>query len=350
MSAASHSKTSSSSAALPQKIAAIDLGTNNCRLLVAQTDITAKHPSKMLRVVDSFSRIVRLGEGLSQTGELNENAMERTIDALQACRRKLDKHDVDDFRFVATEACRKATNGAAFIERIARETDIHIDVINTEEEAKLAMFGCYSLLNADAKYALAFDIGGGSTEVMWVEIAPPSNPQSPFTFEPKIKDWISIPYGVMNVSEQMGSPGYAELYFDDIVSRIERELVAFNEKHSISDMVSSNDAVVQLVSTSGTATTLAAIHQDLPRYERSKIDGISLGNDKIHGTIDDLLRMRPSERFAHPCIGVNRSDYILAGCAIFKAITTLWPFPETTIADRGVREGIIMSCMLQAGA
>ena len=346
MSAAAHTHSSSDSAT-PQKIAAIDLGTNNCRLLVAQADITAKDPQKILRVLDSFSRIVRLGEGLSQTGELNENAMARTIDALHACRKKLDKHEVDDFRFIATEACRKASNSDVFLARIARETDIHIEVISTEEEAKLAMFGCYSLLNAEASHALAFDIGGGSTEVMWVEIVPPSNPDSPFTFEPRIKDWISIPYGVMNVSEQLGSPGYAELYFDDIVARIKRELIAFDKKHSISDMVSAGTSNVQLISTSGTATTLAAIHLDLPRYERAKIDGISLGNDKIHGTIDRLLHMRPSERFAHPCIGVNRSDYILAGCAIYKAITSLWQFPETTIADRGIREGIIMSRMLQ---
>lgn len=331
------------------KIAAIDLGTNNCRLLIANADLNAPHPQRILRVVDSFSRIVRLGEGMTQTGELSKDAMSRTIDALHACKRKLDKHDVDDYRFVATEACRKASNSAEFMSRIVEETSLNIEVINTEEEARLAMMGCYSLLSKDAKHALAFDIGGGSTEVMWVEIKPITQEGTPFTFEPVIKDWISIPYGVMNVSEQMGSPGYAELYFDDIVERIEATLTAFDKKHSISDMTSSGSDV-QLVSTSGTATTLAAIHMDLPRYERSKIDGISLGNDKIHATIDRLLAMRPSERFAHPCIGVNRSDYILAGCAIFKAITNIWAFPETTIADRGVREGIIMSLILQAGA
>ena len=349
MSAAASQPPTSSQAGKFAKIAAIDLGTNNCRLLIANADVNAPPPQKLLRVVDSFSRIVRLGEGMTQTGALSEDAMSRTIDALHACKRKLDKHDVDDYRFVATEACRKASNSAEFMSRIVEETSLNIEVINTEEEARLAMMGCHSLLRDDVKHALAFDIGGGSTEVMWVEIAPPSNPNSPFTFEPKIKDWISIPYGVMNVSEQMGSPGYAELYFDDIVERIEATLTAFDKKHSISDMTSSKNEV-QLVSTSGTATTLAAIHMELPRYERSKIDGISLGNDKIHATIDALLAMRPSERFAHPCIGVNRSDYILAGCAIFKAITNIWSFPETTIADRGVREGIIMSLVLQAGA
>ena len=291
MSSAAHNSSTCHSKAAVQKIAAIDLGTNNCRLLVAETDMGATHPRKILRVLDSFSRIVRLGEGVSQTGLLDENAMERTIDALQACRKKLDKYDLDDYRFVATEACRKAKNSDAFIARVARETDIHIEVISTEEEAKLAMLGCYSLLDKQVQHALAFDIGGGSTEVMWVKIAPPSHPRSPFAFEPVIQDWVSIPYGVMNVSEQMGSPGYAELYFDDIVDRIKRALKEFDAKHAISDSIASSDSAVQLVSTSGTATTLAAIHQELPRYERSKIDGISLANRDIHDTIDNLLHM-----------------------------------------------------------
>jgi exopolyphosphatase/guanosine-5'-triphosphate,3'-diphosphate pyrophosphatase len=300
----------------------------------------------MLRVVDSVSRIVRLGEGMTRTGELSENAMSRTIDALAACKRKLDKHDITHFRFVATEACRRAANNTAFIARIAEKTEIEIEIISPEEEAKLAMLGCYSLIRSDAKYALAFDIGGGSTEVMWVKIVPPTNPLSPFTFEPIIEDWISIPYGVMNLSEQMGSPGYAELYFDDIVGRIIDALSGFDKKNNITETITEKSESVQFISTSGTATTLAAIQQKLPRYERSKIDGIRLKNSEIHNTITELLQMRPSERFAHPCIGVNRSDYILAGCAIFKAITSLWSFHETTIADRGVREGIIMSLIL----
>lgn len=324
--------------------AALDLGTNNCRLLIAYPQFRPSRSGQSLRSVDSFSRIVRLGEGVSNTGILSYDAMERTIDALKACKRKLDKHHVSKGRYVATEACRQATNAGVFIQRVYDEVGLDVEIISTEEEARLALLGCCSLLSRSTRHALAFDIGGGSTEVMWVEIEDHTNSASPFPFRPLIRDWISVPFGVMNLSERFGDAGYAELYFEDVVSRVENALRPFDERHRMSDLV--GDDNIQLISTSGTVTTLAAVHLGLQRYDRSKVDGSRLPVCSVQDSASALLAMRPSERFLHPCIGADRSDYILAGCAIFEAIARIWPFSHITIADRGVREGIIASLML----
>lgn len=329
--------------------AALDLGTNNCRLLVAYPQLKETKVGRTLRAVDSFSRIVRLGEGVSATGLLSDEAMDRTIQALQACRKKLDQYPVIRGRYVATEACRRAANALEFVQRIKSETGITVEIISNGEEARLALLGCCSLLRRQTTKALAFDVGGGSTEIMWVEAAhlPDNEVDSdgnilPFNLD--IRDWISVPYGVMNISEQFGNPAYTELYFEDIVNRVEMALKPFNDKHRISEQIA--DKHIQLLSTSGTVTTLAAIHLNLTRYDRSKVDGVRLPLSAILATIEKLLNMRPSERFNHPCIGADRSDYILAGCAIFKAISRLWPFSYITIADRGVREGIIVSMLM----
>lgn len=329
--------------------AALDLGTNNCRLLVAYPQLKETKVGRTLRAVDSFSRIVRLGEGVSATGLLSEEAMDRTIQALQACRKKLDQYPVVRGRYVATEACRRAANALEFVQRIKSETGITVEIISNGEEARLALLGCCSLLRRQTTKALAFDVGGGSTEIMWVEaVHLPDNEVGsdgnilPFNLD--IRDWISVPYGVMNISEQFGNPAYTELYFEDIVNRVEMALKPFNDKHRISEQIA--DKHIQLLSTSGTVTTLAAIHLNLTRYDRSKVDGVRLPLSAILATIEKLLNMRPSERFNHPCIGADRSDYILAGCAIFKAISRLWPFSYITIADRGVREGIIVSMLM----
>jgi exopolyphosphatase/guanosine-5'-triphosphate,3'-diphosphate pyrophosphatase len=331
--------------------AALDLGTNNCRLLLAYPQFRESRGGKTLRAVDSFSRIVRLGEGVSSSGMLSEDAMERTLTALHACKRKMDQHSVVRGRYVATEACRRARNALMFVERVRKETGLCVEIISGEEEARLALLGCCSLLKRRTAHALAFDIGGGSTELMWVEArylgeqAAHGEEARVVPFDLTIKDWISVPCGVMNLSEQFGGSGYAELYFEDIVARVEEHLRAFDARHDIARFVREEE--VQLLSTSGTVTTLAAVHLDLPRYDRSRVDGINLPIAAIDASIARLLAMRPYERFNHPCIGADRSDYILSGCAIFRAIQRVWPFARITIADRGVREGIIISLLLE---
>lgn len=319
--------------------AALDLGTNNCRLLIASPQHDAKEAgafaSPALRIYDSFSKIVRLGEGVSVTGMLSEDAMQRTLIALKACQKKLSKYNISRSRFVATEACRRASNGQEFVDRVKEETGISIDIISSEEEARLAFRGCASLLTPSFRRAIVFDIGGGSTELMWVDLESKNDGVHPIT------DWLSIGYGVMNLADKFGGSGFSDMAFDDMVSCVAEKLKPFDSANQISHAL--GDSHVQLLSTSGTVTTLAAIHLDLPRYDRSRIDGIKLSIKDIRATTQKLLKMRPSERFNHPCIGPDRADFIMSGCAIFEAISSAWPTCEITIADRGVREGIILS-------
>ena len=260
--------------------------------------------------------------------------MERTLLALKACQKKLHKYRLADARFVATEACRRASNGQEFLSRVYEETGLSIDIISSEEEARLAFMGCSSLLTETSKRAIVFDIGGGSTEMMWVNIGEDQH---------HISDWLSIGFGVMNLGDKFGGSNFADLAFDDMVQFLVERMNPFDQANRISETI--GDSAVQLLSTSGTVTTLAAVYLDLPRYDRSRIDGIRLKIADLRSTIQKLLAMRPYERFNHPCIGPDRADFIISGCAIFEAISTLWPTGEITIADRGVREGIILSLM-----
>jgi exopolyphosphatase/guanosine-5'-triphosphate,3'-diphosphate pyrophosphatase len=321
--------------------AALDLGTNNCRLLVARPAMESDGNNSTLKVLDSFSRIVRLGEGLSSKGELSSDAMERTMSALRVCKKKLERFEGAATRFVATEACRQASNSKAFLKQVKDELDLDIKIISTEEEAKLAFMGCATLLAPNPSSALVFDIGGGSTEFMWAS----QSASKPFDAlnPPRIKDWFSLNQGVMNLSEKFGGPQFADLVFDDMVSKLAEMLEDFDSRNGINE--STSESGMQMLSTSGTVTTLAAIHLGLPRYERSKVDGIKLSAADLRKALRSILKMRPSERFSHPCIGPDRSDYIVSGCAIFEAICTVWEVETITIADRGVREGIIISLM-----
>ncbi len=316
--------------------AALDLGTNNCRLLIASVE-QGNTPAPQLKVMESFSRIVKLGEGVSKTGKISEAGMERTIEALKVCKKKLDRHEVHLSRFVATEVARKAENTKEFLKRVKSELDLTIDVISSEEEARLAFLGCASLLTETANRAIVFDIGGGSTELMWIDVDPKHDKGS------TISDWLSIDCGVMNLMDRFGGYDFVDMTYRDMVDYVAKRIEPFEEANEISDTIGNKR--VQMISTSGTVTTLAAIHLGLPRYDRAKIDGIKLSITDLRDTITTLLKMRPSERFNHPCIGPDRVDFIISGCAIFDAISNIWPTSDITIADRGVREGIIISLL-----
>jgi len=316
-----------------QVFAALDLGTNNCRLLIASLEKAQGSLVPHISVYDSFSRIVRLGEGVSTSGVLADDAMERTLAALRICQKKLAKFNITAARFVATEACRRATNSQQFMARIERETGMTIEIINTEEEARLAFLGCSSLLAEEHKQAVVFDIGGGSTEVMWVHTTDGGAHQ--------ITDWLSVNYGVMNLADKFGGSSFIDRVYDDMVAYMAERIAPFAQTTHVQEALDTGN--LQFLSTSGTVTTLAAIHLDLPRYERSRIDGLTLSIPQIRAVTARLLSMRPSERFHHPCIGPERADFIISGCAIFEAISDLWPEGSITIADRGVREGIILS-------
>lgn len=321
--------------------AALDLGTNNCRLLVAQPFVAPTRTEQGIRVLDTFSRVVRLGEGLSENNVFLPDAMTRTIIALKGCQAKLARHDVKYARYVATEACRRAENRAEFIGRVREETGIAIEIISNEEEAKLAFLGCSTLLSPASDQAIVFDIGGGSTEFMWVRRDPATPPEMLCDF--RITDWLSLNKGVMNLSEEFGGAAFAEVYFDELVEYLVKRLLDFEKKNKIGDAIRAGSA--QMLSTSGTMTTLAALHLGLSHYERSRVDGFTFSMKDLRAVAKKVLAMSPSKRFSNQCIGPDRAEFIVSGCAILEAIHTLWPALEITVGDRGVREGIILSLM-----
>ena len=261
--------------------AALDLGTNNCRLLV--TSDTGKNlfePHSSLSVVDSFSRIVRLGESISNTGKLSEGAMARTIDALQICKKKMQKYDLNASRLVATEACRKASNTPTFIERVREEVGLDIEVISSEEEAKLAVLGCLSLFNDAAERAVVFDIGGGSTEVIWIDAKKMiehrrANSLSFADLDEVILDWVSVDSGVMNLADRFGGIDFVDITYNDMVMFLLGKLEGFDRKNDISSLI--KEMPVQMLSTSGTLTTLTAIQMGLPKYDRTKSGWLRYG-------------------------------------------------------------------------
>ncbi|MCP4330030.1 MAG: Ppx/GppA family phosphatase [Alphaproteobacteria bacterium] len=310
----------------PPIYAALDLGTNNCRLLIAR-------PSREgFRVIDSFSRIVRLGEGLSDTGDLDEDAMARTLDALKVCAEKMARRGVTVTRSVATEACRRARNGAEFLDRVRAETGIRFEIIDSDEEARLALVGCSSLLHDSHPHALVIDIGGGSTELIWLTVSD--------TGAPAMQDFVSLPFGVVGFAERFGGGRVSADEYDTMVSHVVDGLVPFEDRHRISIHVESGQ--VQMLGTSGTVTTLAGILFDLRRYNRRRVDGSYLDFDDIFGVSRRLAAMSCAERATHPCIGAERADLVVAGAAILEGICRLWPVGRLRVADRGLREGILM--------
>lgn len=316
---------------LRQAYAAIDLGTNNCRLLIARP------ASANFVVIDAFSRVVRLGEGLAQTGRLSDEAMDRAVGALKVCADKLRRRNVHLARSVATEACRRATNGEAFIERVRRETGIMLDIISAQEEARLAVLGCHILLEDGIGPAMIFDIGGGSTELVLIE---PGGPV------PRIIDWQSVPWGVVSLTETVGhedehadaaarAARYAEMR--RVVTESFAEFAERVAPHRAPDL--------RLLGTSGTVTTLASVHLELPQYDRKVVDGLIVPGESMREISSRLAGMSPAERRKLPCIGQERADLVVAGCAILESILDIWPAPRLGVADRGIREGILRSLM-----
>lgn len=314
---------------IKQAYAAIDLGTNNCRLLIARPS------DENFVVIDAFSRVVRLGEGLAQSGRLSDEAMDRAVGALKICSSKLKKRKVHLARSVATEACRRAANGEAFIERVREETGIHLDIISAEEEARLAVLGCHILLEDGIGPAVIFDIGGGSTELVLIE------PGAPV---PRILDWQSVPWGVVSLSETVGEETgdqTARLARYEEMKRLVRDSFAeFSER-----IAAHRSPDLRLLGTSGTVTTLASVHLGLSHYDRKAVDGLIVPSDSMRSISANLSALSPDERRELDCIGNERADLVVAGCAILEAILDIWPAPRLGVADRGIREGILRSMM-----
>lgn len=320
--------------------AALDLGTNNCRLLIAQPT----RPGQF-RVVDAFSRIVRLGEGLGASGRLSQDAMDRSIEALKVCAAKLKTREIRKTRLIATEAARAAENGEAFLERVLAETGLELEIINRETEARLAVSGCSSLVGRETKSVVLFDIGGGSSEIAVIKIG--ENRSSRLANH--ITHWTSLPVGVVTLSERHGGQDVSPASFEAMVVEVQGMLSNF-DCPAIQTLENPGDENgFHLIGTSGTVTTLAGVHLDLPRYDRRKVDGLWLSDDEVSAMQARLLSWDFTARAANPCIGPDRADLVLAGCAILEAIRRRWPSERMRVADRGLREGLLTDMMADDG-
>ena len=312
--------------------AALDLGTNNCRLLIA------RRAPEGFKVVDAYSRIVRLGEGLVGSGALGDAAMARAIDALRICAEKMKRRGVVRARTIATAACRTASNGADFIARVKEETGLSLEIVSTEDEARLAVAGCAPLLDSKCTSALVFDIGGGSTELIWVHLETDGAGRC----RPVIGDWASLPCGVVTLAERHGGVEVPEEVYERMVAEVAERLAPFLARLK---REKSRDGPFHLLGTSGTVTTIAGVHLGLERYDRMRVDGIWISPVDVRRVTRSLLDMDYVRRAAHPCVGQERADLVLAGCAIFEAIANAWPADRLRVADRGLREGILLSLM-----
>jgi exopolyphosphatase/guanosine-5'-triphosphate,3'-diphosphate pyrophosphatase len=313
--------------------AALDLGTNNCRLLIACP------AGDSFRVVDSFSRIIRLGEGISATGSISEAAIDRAIVALSICSDKIRYRKARRLRLIATEACRAANNADTFRARVASETGIKLEVIDRETEATLAVIGCSPLLDPKGRGAILFDIGGGSTELVRIERDPAEQDAVP-----RIKAWMSIPLGVVTIAEHFGGKDVTPESYARMVAEVAQYVAPFAAEHGM------NLRDMHMLGTSGTVTTLAGVFLNLQRYDRRRIDGIWMNNSDVTAVIQRLLGMTYQERANNNCISVERADLVLAGCAILDAIRNAFPLPRLRVADRGLREGMLVEMMREDGA
>ncbi len=317
--------------------AALDLGTNNCRLLVAR-------PSRDgFRIVDAFSRIVRLGEGLSQTGRLGGPAMERTLEALEICADKMDARGVTRARLIATEACRVAENGPQFVEKARKRVGLDLEIVDRETEAHLAAAGCASLADPDAEGVVLFDIGGGSSEIVW--LSRDTGAGQGVDSRERVRVWASLRLGVVSIAEQFGGIDVSAETYERMVAHVEGRLAPFVARTA----EEARDSKFHLLGTSGTVTTIAGVHLGLQRYDRRRVDGLWMTADDATSAINMLRGMSYAERAANGCIGAERADLVLAGCAIFDAIRRSFPADRVRIADRGLREGILMQLMSADG-
>jgi exopolyphosphatase / guanosine-5'-triphosphate,3'-diphosphate pyrophosphatase len=315
--------------------AALDLGTNNCRLLIAEPRADG------FQVVEAFSQIVRLGEGLKEKGGLQENAMRRALDALKLVAERMARREGLKFRCVATQACREAANRDEFIERVRTETGIRLEIISPREEARLAVLGCLDLFDPEFQRCLVIDIGGGSTEVCQVEIPRPVAGAEART-APRILCWSSSNVGVVNLSERHRECepriDWYHAMRDDALAIL--DWPPRDNTGAVREAACDNCYVI---GTSGTVTSLAGVYKKLPRYDRRAIDGTWLPVEGMRSAIDELLALPAEERAKNPCVGHDRADLVLAGCAIFEAVLERAPCSRIRVADRGLREGILMS-------
>ncbi len=316
--------------------AALDLGTNNCRLLVARP------AGNGFRVVDAFSRIIRLGEGVSASRRISDAAIDRAIAALAICRNKMKNKGVTRARLIATEACRTAENGEEFRARVEQDVGLDLEVIDRETEATLAATGCTPLMDPQAEGVVLFDIGGGSSELVRLNRSQKVSGGPPL---PQIRGWISLPHGVVTLAERYGGFTVTRDTYELMVGEVAEMIAPFAREHGGAAL-----SGIHMLGTSGTVTTIAGVHLNLKRYDRNRVDGCWMNAQQISAVVERLLSMSYQDRVASPCIGAERADLVLAGCAILEAIRRAFPCPRLRVADRGLREGMLVQMMREDGA
>lgn len=325
---------------------ALDLGTNNCRLLVA-------HPSRRgFVVIDAFSRIIRLGEGVSHSGRLSDMAMDRTIQALKVCRDKMHRRGVKRSRLISTAACRIAENSDEFIARVLDQTGLELEIVSQETEARLAVSGCASLLDPACDGALIFDIGGGSSELIWLDLSERSHNWRSSIYDRLdaqncIAAWTSLPVGVVTLAEEYGGRHVTPDIYEAMVASVTAKLAPFEKANGLRAKMANGNA--HLLGTSGTVTTIAGINLELPAYDRKRVDGCWLNAGEVRDVSSALVGMSFEDRVAQPCVGADRADLVLAGCAILEALMLMWPCERLRVADRGLREGMLATMMAEDG-
>lgn len=331
--------------------AAVDLGTNSCRMLIAQPK------GSQFQVIDSFSKTVQLGAGLEASGKLSRASMGRTIQALRICQKKIEKHGVKRMRLVATEACRRARNAREFIRQVRRETGLTVEIIPAEEEARLAVISCAPLVRRGTEQLLIVDIGGGSTELVWIDlslVAPDDRPRAIMRLssgfdrqgvgDARVVDWISVPLGVATLKDQFIDVEDDGARFALMSWFFEESLATFSPAKAAQPR-----AGFQIIGTSGTVTTVAASFLGLRRYDRAKVDGLVMTSDQIDLVIREYLALGPDGRRTDPRIGRDRHTLIMSGAAILQALMRIWPTDQLSVADRGLREGLLYAQMSADG-
>ncbi len=337
--------------------AALDLGTNSCRMLIAAPQ------GDQFRIVDAFSKPVRLGTDIQRYGKLSRASINRALQALQICSSKLRQYKVRQGRFVATEACRRAQNGDAFLEMVRSRTGLGLEVIRPQEEARLAVVSCAPLIQPSSNQVLVVDIGGGSTELIWIDLSdvepamhakavlgltPRGNPDQnkPSPEGARIVDWISVPLGVATLNEKFLDVEEDGARYALMSCHFEEHMDAFAPYQNQDPSILEN---FQMIGTSGTVTTVAAAHLGLKRYDRSRVDGLAMTAGQVDAVVRNFLELGPRGRMNHPGIGRDRSKLIMSGAAILQSLLRIWPTEQMHVADRGLREGMLYSMMSEAG-
>lgn len=318
--------------------AAIDLGTNNCRLLIA------RDAGESFRIIDSYSRVVRLGQGLAATGKLSDESMDAAVEAIAVCAAKIKAKRVKRWRCVATEACRRASNGEAFLKRVKDDTGISLEVISPRVESRLAVMGCVNLVDPTKDVSLVIDIGGGSTELSWVDVRKLRDDQANHRLHrPPISAWASLPIGVVTLSELVPEIDDKTLWYSSLKDVVREKIIEQGCETRFTNLFHQGRG--HLIGTSGTITSLAGIHLKLPYYQRAKVDGLWFRSADAISVARDMGSRSFDERAKEPCIGTDRANLLVAGCAITDVLCEIWPSKMIRVADRGLREGILIGLM-----